>query len=371
MFATLAVPLISLSQFTRPSRIVFGDGNFLMEGLNTLIQWMVDNRDKGYFKNLEYFQVTGHKATSHEAATNITEMMANIAANLRKMCTDKKNFPKLTQMNFNSNAYNEFNDGFDAALRNACSRSETGVSIRAMQVSVLYDTMCSTTNVNNLGYYDMSNDKEVSQCRYTWNWEMGDTLNTYGDGPYPNENTEPCEEPIITEAPTLPTSVVISQLPQTMKSMSFADGSQLSEGGSFSLNGFQSLRTLDSGKESFSSADSLILQNLGRLESIQIGENAFTNSKNSYGNRNRRFQVMNCSSLHTLELGRYSFSDYGTFELGNLPNLTRIVIGLPSASYNFYNTKNVHIANLPLLEYLEFGSYSFYKCRSIRLESSF
>ena len=194
MFATLAVPLISLSQFTRPSRIVFGDGNFLMEGLNTLIQWMVDNRDKGYFKNLEFLQVTGHKAASHDASTNVESMIATIVSNLHTMCTDKVNFPKLTEMNFNSNAYNEFNDGFDAALRNACNRVETGVSIRAMQVSVLYDTMCSTTNVNNLGYYDMSNDKEVNHCLFTWNQEIGDTLYTYAPpGPCRNEKTEPCE----------------------------------------------------------------------------------------------------------------------------------------------------------------------------------
>ena len=59
--ATLTIPLISLSQFTRPSRIVFGDGSFKMEGFNPLIQWMVDNCDRGYFMNLEYFQVIGHK----------------------------------------------------------------------------------------------------------------------------------------------------------------------------------------------------------------------------------------------------------------------------------------------------------------------
>ena len=67
--ATLAIPLISLSEFTYPSRIVFGDGSFQMEGLNTLIQWMVDNSDKGYFKNLEFLQVTGHKAASYETST--------------------------------------------------------------------------------------------------------------------------------------------------------------------------------------------------------------------------------------------------------------------------------------------------------------
>ena len=52
--------------------------------------------------------------------------------------------------------------------------------------------MFSTTNSDNLRYYDMSDDKEVNQCRFTWNWEMDDRLNTYGDDPYPNENTEPC-----------------------------------------------------------------------------------------------------------------------------------------------------------------------------------
>ena len=48
------------------------------------------------------------------------------------VCEDAK-YPKLTEMNVNSNAYNEFNDGFKSTLRNACNRSETGVSIRAMQ----------------------------------------------------------------------------------------------------------------------------------------------------------------------------------------------------------------------------------------------
>ena len=94
------------------------------------------------------------------------------------VCEDAK-YPKLTEMNVNSNAYNEFNDGFKSTLRNACNRSETGVSIRAMQVSVSYDTMFSTTNSDNLRYYDMSNDKEVNQCLFTWNWEIDDRLNTY------------------------------------------------------------------------------------------------------------------------------------------------------------------------------------------------
>ena len=63
-----------------------------------------------------------------------------------------------------------------------------------MQVSVSYDTMCSTTNSGNLRYYDMSDDKEVNQCLFTWNQEIGDTLYTYAPpGPCRNEKTEPCE----------------------------------------------------------------------------------------------------------------------------------------------------------------------------------
>ena len=190
--ATLAIPLISLSEFTYPSRIVFGDGSFQMEGLNTLIQWMVDNSDKGYFKNLEYFQVTGHNAAAHDALTNSTELTANIVSNLNTMCTDKENFPKLTEMNFNGNAYNLYNNGFDASLSSACNRTETGVQIRAMQLTVTYQPMCSTTNSKNLWYYDMTDEMDTKQCRFTWNWEMGNTLDTYAPGPYPNDNTDPC-----------------------------------------------------------------------------------------------------------------------------------------------------------------------------------
>ena len=64
--ATMAEPLIALSEFTRPSRIVFGDGSFKREGMASVIQWMVDNREKGYFQNLEYFQISGQKAAAYE-----------------------------------------------------------------------------------------------------------------------------------------------------------------------------------------------------------------------------------------------------------------------------------------------------------------
>ena len=193
--ATMAVPLISLAEFTRPSRIVFGDGSFKREGMAAVIQWMVDNREKGYFRNLQYFQISGHKAASFEGTEeDALALQTQIVANLHTMCHDKKNFGNLTTLNFNNNAYNEFNNGFDAALRQACSKRETGVTIRAMQVTVTYPPMCSTTNADNYWYYDMEDEKEIAQCRFTWDWEMGDTVNVYASsGPFPNDNTENCE----------------------------------------------------------------------------------------------------------------------------------------------------------------------------------
>ena len=197
--ATMAVPLISLSEFTRPSRIVFGDGSFKREGMAVVIQWMVDNKEKGYFLNLELLQITGHRVAAYEGTAEEAAALQNqTVANLHTMCTDKTNFPKLTTLNFNSNAYNEFNNGFDAALRRACDRAATGVATRAFQVSVEYPPMCSTSNSNNYQYYNMTNAGEVTQCRNTWNWEMGNTVDVYApSGPFPNDNTEPCEELIV------------------------------------------------------------------------------------------------------------------------------------------------------------------------------
>ena len=202
--ATMAIPLISLAQYTRPARIVFGDGSFKREGLNTVLQWMVDNRDKGYFVNLKYFQVTGHKAASYDLSNGMTTaekeayangLSASITSNLATMCNDKVNFPVLEEFNFNNNAYNEFNNGFDEQLRDACDKKTTGVTIKARQVNVNYPTMCDDSQyADNYQYYDMADDADKAQCRFTWNWEMGNTNTNYaGHGPYPDMNTVECE----------------------------------------------------------------------------------------------------------------------------------------------------------------------------------
>ena len=78
---------------------------------------------------------------------------------------------------------------------------------------------------------------------------------------------------------------------------------------------------------------------MNQLQTIKIGKNSFTQRKNSNGNdESKSFHILNCESLESIEIGRYSFSDYaGEFELKNLTQLQSIQIGIiGSTSYNFY-----------------------------------
>ena len=80
------------------------------------------------------------------------------------------------------------------------------------------------------------------------------------------------------------------------------------------------------------------IDGLNRLKMIKIGNNSFTQRKNSNGyDTSKSFHILNCESLKSIQIGEYSFSDYaGKFELKNLPQLQSIQIGtIGSSSYNF------------------------------------
>ena len=318
----MAISLISLSEYTRPSRIVFGDGRMKREGMAAVLQWMVGNRAKGYFQNLEYFQISGHKAAAYEGTEEEAATLQNqIVANLRTMCTDKRRFPRLTTLNFNDNAYDEFDDGFDTALRSACNRAETGVTIRAMQVSVDYPPMCSTTNADNYWYYDMTDSREVTQCRFTWNWEVNDNSIVYASvGPFPNDDTEHCD----------PTLVVIpSELasnPLTVESINITDGLCSSYNGrGFILKYLPALKSIVIGSNCFGRVRSFELDGLNKLESVVIGEESFRISEDERNDGS--YRIVNCPKLKSIQIGDGSFYDYHSFELNNLPSLQSIDIG--------------------------------------------
>ena len=86
------------------------------------------------------------------------------------------------------------------------------------------------------------------------------------------------------------------------------------------------------------------IDGLNRLKTIKIGNNSFTQKKNSYGNdESKSFHILNCESLKSIEIGQYSFSGFGgEFELKNLPQLQSIQIGtIGSKSGNFFGSSFV------------------------------
>ena len=101
------------------------------------------------------------------------------------------------------------------------------------------------------------------------------------------------------------------------------------------------LESIEIGDYSFGSVKTFEIEGLNRLKTIKIGNNSFTNKKNSWGDdKSKSFHILNCELLESIQIGEYSFSDYaGVFELRNLPQLQSIQIGtIGSKSNNFYRS---------------------------------
>ena len=85
---------------------------------------------------------------------------------------------------------------------------------------------------------------------------------------------------------------------------------------------------------------------------MSIKENSFTQKKNDYGSDvSKSFHILNCESLESIQIGRYSFSDYaGEFELKNLPRLQSIQIGVIGyISNNFYYGSSFVVRGIELI----------------------
>ena len=107
---------------------------------------------------------------------------------------------------------------------------------------------------------------------------------------------------------------------------------------------FTLLEELIIGDDCFGSVEQFNIDGLNHLKYIKIGNNSFTHLKSDdewdyykANNASRSFSILNCVELESIEIGRYSFLDYGGgFELKNLPKLSTIKIGvIGSESSNF------------------------------------
>ena len=89
------------------------------------------------------------------------------------------------------------------------------------------------------------------------------------------------------------------------------------------------LESIEIGNDCFGSVQTFKIDGLNRLETIKIGQNSFTQKKNTSGNdKSKSFHILNCESLESIQIGKFSFSDFaGDFELKNLPKLQAIQFG--------------------------------------------
>ena len=106
------------------------------------------------------------------------------------------------------------------------------------------------------------------------------------------------------------------------------------------LNRFMNLESIVIGNDCFELVQTFQIEGLNRLQILKIGDNSFTQVKSndfendSAGsvskcrNESKSFHILNCELLKVIEIGCYSFCDFGgEFELRNLDNLESIKIG--------------------------------------------
>ena len=121
----------------------------------------------------------------------------------------------------------------------------------------------------------------------------------------------------------------------------------------FDFSRFTLIESIEIGNDCFGSVKTFQIDGLNRLNTIRIGKNSFTQNKYWYGKyKSKSFHLLNCESLESIQIGEYSFSDYGgKFELKNLPQLQTIHIGtIGSTSRNFYYSSFV-IRGIDDIEY--------------------
>ena len=103
----------------------------------------------------------------------------------------------------------------------------------------------------------------------------------------------------------------------------------------FDFSRFSLIESIEIGNYCFGSVQTFKIDGLNRLKTIKIGKKSFTQRKND--DESKSFHILNCESLKFIQIGEYSFSDFGgDFELKNLPQLQFIQIGtIRSNSDNF------------------------------------
>ena len=162
-----------------------------------------------------------------------------------------------------------------------------------------------------------------------------------------NSRSEETESPIDVN-PALTSLIHVSKVPDMITEMSatitemIIPNDSCNEPGDclFNLSPFKQLQRLEIGNDCFEKVYRFVIDGLPFLQSVKIGKNSFTREKNNHqDNPHRLFQLVNCPQLQSLDIGRYSFSDYGgALTIRNCNLLKTMKIGeVGYESCNFYD----------------------------------
>ena len=121
-------------------------------------------------------------------------------------------------------------------------------------------------------------------------------------------------------------------------------------GTSFILRSLPELKSVNIGDDCFGKFRTFELDSLVKLESVVIGQKSFTYAKTddeiwNNGKDNQRggsYRIVNCPKLRSIRVGNYTFGDYHSFEISDLPSLQSIVFGVR----NFYWTSSFSLTGL-------------------------
>ncbi|OAO15002.1 hypothetical protein AV274_3294 [Blastocystis sp. ATCC 50177/Nand II] len=78
---------------------------------------------------------------------------------------------------------------------------------------------------------------------------------------------------------------------------------------------------------------------------------------------------MDCEMLTELKIGCYSFSDYYTCKIENVPSLEVIEMGALNESSSVFFYASLELKNMPKLKTLLLGDYAFCACHRVVLEN--
>ena len=107
------------------------------------------------------------------------------------------------------------------------------------------------------------------------------------------------------------------------------------------------------------------IDGLNKLNTLKIGNYSFTRYKNDIWpneDESKSFHILNCEELKSIDIGRYSFSEFGgEFELKNLPQLQSINIGTIGDYDSFDSSNNFYYSSFIIRGILIHSNTHFYR----------